>query len=292
MFAQREMSHDSINLLILKIGNELTGDSDAKVFNSVEAKKILTNNPTRDTIRKTLIHFTNNNYQKDTLAFNGKTKLQNALDNIISYIKFDKNIDIMSNSSSNSSDSQLNTIFNNDEKQKRLFKECKKNYGLTINDIKPTGKRKNKPYTLKDIQKACSEKKKQTKQTKKNKKPLEVPPASKSKSSRIDIQNDPRTVVYLSNPTQKKENASRNTSNNYKKMEIKEFKKWFIETVEDDIDAMGFEFKNVSYKIINPNTLAVLFDAPTTLDDTLDAILNYIDTDHTRTVRFDRTKKL
>jgi len=135
-------------------------------------------------------------------------------------------------------------------------------------------------------------KKKQTKQTKKNKKPLEVPPASKSKSSRIDIQNDPRTVVYLSNPTQKKENASRNTSNNYKKMEIKEFKKWFIETVEDDIDAMGFEFKNVSYKIINPNTLAVLFDAPTTLDDTLDAILNYIDTDHTRTVRFDRTKKL
>ena len=59
---------------------------------------------------------------------------------------------------SNSSDSQLNTIF--DEKQKNLFKECKKNYGLTINDIKPSGKRKNKPYTLKDIQKACNEKKK------------------------------------------------------------------------------------------------------------------------------------
>ena len=75
-------------------------------------------------------------------------------------------------------------------------------------------------------------------------------------------------------------------------MQIKEFKKWFIETVEDDIDAMGFEFKNVSYKIINPNTLAVLFNAPTTLDDTLDAILNYVDTDHTRTVRFDRTEKL
>jgi len=200
---------------------------------------------------------------------------------------------------SNSSDSQLNTIFNNHEKQKKLFKECKK-YGLTINDIKPTGKRKNKPYTLKDIQKACSEKKKQTKktkQTKKNKKPLEVPPAShlspasKSKSSSIDIKNDPRTVVYLSNPTQKKENASRNSSNNYKKMQIKEFKKWFIETVEDDIDAMGFEFNDVSYKIINPNTLAVLFNAPTTLDDTLDAILNYVDTDHTRTVRFDRQQK-
>jgi len=200
---------------------------------------------------------------------------------------------------SNSSDSQLNTIFNNHEKQKKLFKECKK-YGLTINDIKPTGKRKNKPYTLKDIQKACSKKKKQTKKTKKtkkNKKPLEVPPAShlspasKSKSSSIDIKNDPRTVVYLSNPTQKKENASRNTSNNYKKMQIKEFKKWFIETVEDDIDAMGFEFNDVSYKIINPNTLAVLFNAPTTLDDTLDAILNYVDTDHTRTVRFDRQQK-
>jgi hypothetical protein len=200
---------------------------------------------------------------------------------------------------SNSSDSQLNTIFNNHEKQKKLFKECKK-YGLTINDIKPTGKRKNKPYTLKDIQKACSEKKKQTKKTKKtkkNKKPLEVPPAShlspasKSKSSSIDIKNDPRTVVYLSNPTQKKENASRNSSNNYKKMQIKEFKKWFIETVEDDIDAMGFEFNDVSYKIINPNTLAVLFNAPTTLDDTLDAILNYVDTDHTRTVRFDRQQK-
>jgi hypothetical protein len=197
---------------------------------------------------------------------------------------------------SNSSDSQLNTIFNNHEKQKKLFKECKK-YGLTINDIKPTGKRKNKPYTLKDIQKACSEKKKQTKKTKKNKKLLEVPPAeylspaSKSKSSSIDIKNDSRTVVYLSNPTQKKENASRNSTNNYKKMQIKEFKKWFIETVEDDIDAMGFDFKNVSYKIINPNTLAVLFNAPTTLDDTLDAILNYVDTDHTRTVRFDRRQK-
>jgi hypothetical protein len=196
---------------------------------------------------------------------------------------------------SNSSDSQLNTIF--DEKQKKLFKECKK-YGLTINDIKPTGKRKNKPYTLKDIQKACSEKKKQAKQTKKNKKPLEVPPAShlspasKSKFSSIDIKNDPRTVVYLSNPTQKKENASRNSSNNYEKMQIKEFKDWCIKNIENDIDAMGFEFDNVSYKIINPNTLAVLFNAPTTLDDTLDAILNYQDEHITRTVRFDRQQKL
>ena len=71
---------------------------------------------------------------------------------------------------SNSSDSQLNTIF--DEKQKNLFKECKKNYGLTINDIKPSGKRKNKPYTLKDIQKACNEKKNKLK---KNLLPLFTP---------------------------------------------------------------------------------------------------------------------
>ena len=64
---------------------------------------------------------------------------------------------------SNSSDSQLNTIF--DEKQKKLFKECKK-YGLTLKDIQPSGKRKNKPYTLKDIQKACSEKKNKLKKLK------------------------------------------------------------------------------------------------------------------------------
>jgi len=62
---------------------------------------------------------------------------------------------------SNSSDSQLNKIFN--EKQKTLFKDCKQKYGLTINDIKSSGKTKTKPYTLKDIQTACSEKKKQTK---------------------------------------------------------------------------------------------------------------------------------
>jgi len=67
---------------------------------------------------------------------------------------------------SNSSDSQLDTIFVFHQKQKKLFKECKK-YGLTINDIKPTGKRKNKPYTLKDIQKACSEKKNKLKKLKK-----------------------------------------------------------------------------------------------------------------------------
>ncbi len=78
---------------------------------------------------------------------------------------------------SNSSDSQLNTIF--DEKQKTLFKECKEKYGLTINDIKPSGKRKTKPYTLKDIQKACNEKKKQTK--KKHVTPFY--PAQPSKSS-------------------------------------------------------------------------------------------------------------
>jgi len=88
----------------------------------------------------------------------------------------------------------------------------------------------NKSQFSQKIKKACSEKKKQTKKTKKNKKLLEVPPAeylspaSKSKSSSIDIKNDSRTVVYLSNPTQKKENASRNSSNNYKKMQIKEFK--------------------------------------------------------------------
>ena len=107
---------------------------------------------------------------------------------------------------SNSSDSQLNTIF--DEKQKNLFKECKKNYGLTINDIKPSGKRKSKPYTLKDIQNACSEKKKQTKKKPVTSfyptQPSKSPSKTSSKSKKKEV-NGYKITLNLINPYKKKQ---------------------------------------------------------------------------------------
>tara|TARA_B110001450_G_scaffold256583_1_gene287615 strand:- start:1391 stop:1960 length:570 start_codon:yes stop_codon:yes gene_type:complete len=186
---------------------------------------------------------------------------------------------------SNSLDSQLNTIF--DEKQKKLFKECKKNYGVTLKDIQPSGKRKNKPYTLKDIQKACSEKKKQTKKTKKNKKPLEIP-ATRDKPSASKY-NSSKITVYLSNPSQKKEGASRNTSNNYKTMDIDEFKEWCMINLERDIQRMGFDFMYPIYTIINPTTLKLEFNAYDTYEDSLQAISFYQDEHIVKTVRFDIT---
>ena len=137
----------------------------------------------------------------------------------------------MSNSSKSS---ELNKIF--DEKQKTLFKECKEKYGLTINDIKPSGKTKTKPYTLKDIQSACSEKKKQTK-----KKPVTpLYPAQSSKSSsktssskskkNIDAKEKQvkgyKITLNLINPYKKKSEINPNDSEPYSDMDINEFKQW------------------------------------------------------------------
>tara|TARA_B100000768_G_C11227449_1_gene353465 strand:+ start:437 stop:1108 length:672 start_codon:yes stop_codon:yes gene_type:complete len=190
---------------------------------------------------------------------------------------------------SNSSDSQLNKIF--DEKQKTLFKDCKQKYGLTINDIKPSGKTKTKPYTLKDIQSACSEKKKQTK-----KKPVTpLYPAQSSKSSsktssskskkNIDAKEKQvkgyKITLNLINPYKKKSEINPNDSEPYSDMDINEFKQWCEEKLALELGKSGATICNASYKVKNDSTLFMQFyvDDPKydEADNTLDSILNIND---------------
>lgn len=182
---------------------------------------------------------------------------------------------------SNSSDSQLNTIF--DEKQKNLFKECKKNYGLTINDIKPSGKRKNKPYTLKDIQKACNEKK----QTKKKPvtsfypaQPSKSPSKNSSKSKKKEVTGY-KITINLINPYKKKSEINPNDSYPYSVMDINEFKQWCEENLAIELDKSGATICNDSYKVKNNSTLFMQFYVDDPKYDvayiTLDSILNIND---------------
>ena len=182
---------------------------------------------------------------------------------------------------SNSSDSQLNTIF--DEKQKNLFKECKKNYGLTINDIKPSGKRKSKPYTLKDIQKACSEKK----QTKKKPvtsfypaQPSKSPSKNSSKSKKKEVTGY-KITINLINPYKKKSEINPNDSYPYSLMDINEFKQWCQKNLAIELDKSGATICNDSYKVINNSTLFMQFYVDDPKYDvayiTLDSILNIND---------------
>ena len=184
----------------------------------------------------------------------------------------------MSNSSKSS---ELNTIF--DEKQKKLFKECKKNYGLTINDIKPSGKRKNKPYTLKDIQKACSEKK----QTKKKPvtpfypaQPSKSPSKTSSKSKKKQV-NGYKITLNLINPYKKKSEINPNDSYPYSVMDINEFKQWCEENLAIELDKSGATICNASYKVKNNSTLFMQFyvNDPNYNEayNTLDSILNIND---------------
>ncbi len=183
---------------------------------------------------------------------------------------------------SNSSDSQLNTIF--DEKQKNLFKECKKNYGLTINDIKPSGKRKNKPYTLKDIQKACSEKKKQTKKKPVTSfypaQPSKSPSKNSSKSKKKEVEGY-KITLNLINPYKKKTEINPNDSYPYSVMDINEFKQWCEENLAIELDKSGATICNASYKVKNNSTLFMQFYVNDPKYDeaynTLDSILNIND---------------
>jgi len=182
---------------------------------------------------------------------------------------------------SNSSDSQLNTIF--DEKQKNLFKECKK-YGLTINDIKPSGKRKNKPYTLKDIQNACSEKKKQTKKKPVTSfypaQPSKSPSKNSSKSKKKEVTGY-KITINLINPYKKKSEINPNDSYPYSVMDINEFKQWCEENLAIELDKSGATICNASYKVKNNSTLFMQFYVNDPKYDeaynTLDSILNIND---------------
>jgi len=166
---------------------------------------------------------------------------------------------------SNSSNSELNKYFLNSQKQKDLFRKCKKDYGLTIGDITPSGKRKSKPYTLKDIQTACNKKKNETKKNKTKKNETKKSETKKSKSSNSSNSSNSKKEIKgykitldIIDAYEKKTKINSNESYPYINMDNGKLKIWCENNLVKELRYSGAIICNVSYNIKNDNTLSII----------------------------------